>query len=120
MIYNDPAVFAGKKAALISFTIDRVTYQAEDGMTWYEWCQSAYSGNDGEGIPPWTCKGNRFAVYKRETSIYVALSENMVVGEDVITPNGAYATIDFVFAGDVANVATTQNNSHSGGGDDVN
>ena len=27
---------------LISFTIDGVSYQAEDGMTWAEWCDSDY------------------------------------------------------------------------------
>lgn len=28
---------------LISFTIDGVEYQAEEGMTWAEWCDSTYS-----------------------------------------------------------------------------
>ena len=30
-------------AALISFTIDDVPYQAEEGMTWEEWVESAYN-----------------------------------------------------------------------------
>lgn len=28
---------------LITFTIDGTSYQAEDGMTWYEWCVSEYN-----------------------------------------------------------------------------
>ena len=28
---------------LISFTIDGTTYQAEEGMTWAEWCNSSYN-----------------------------------------------------------------------------
>lgn len=28
---------------LISFTIDGVLYQAEEGMTWEEWCESEYN-----------------------------------------------------------------------------
>jgi len=31
---------------LISFTINDVAYQAEDGMTWYEWVSSAYNTDD--------------------------------------------------------------------------
>ena len=33
--------------ATISFTIDNVTYQAEEGMTWAQWAVSSYN-NDGE------------------------------------------------------------------------
>ena len=28
---------------LISFTINGTSYQADEGMTWAEWCESAYN-----------------------------------------------------------------------------
>lgn len=50
--------------SLISFSIGTKTYQAEDGMTWAEWCASEYNtdgyvvrGNDikpGEMTPAYT------------------------------------------------------------------
>lgn len=42
---------------LIVFTIDNVRCDAEDGMTWYEWCNSEYNTL---GI---TCAGNSYDVY---------------------------------------------------------
>lgn len=42
-------VYAGEYeeiGGLINFTIDGVTYQAEQGMTWEEWCQSEYCTDD--------------------------------------------------------------------------
>lgn len=42
---------------LIVFTIDNVRCDAEDGMTWYEWCNSEYNTL---GI---ICAGNSYYVY---------------------------------------------------------
>ena len=39
MIYN----LAHNGNKLITFTIDGTTYQAIDGMTWGEWCNSDYN-----------------------------------------------------------------------------
>ena len=36
---------------LISFTIDGVAYQAEEGMTWRDWCSSEYN-TDGYMADP--------------------------------------------------------------------
>ena len=40
------SIYAGETepyaGGLINFTVDGVTYQAEDGMTWEEWCSSDY------------------------------------------------------------------------------
>lgn len=33
----------GLVKSLITFTINGTTYQAEDGMTWWDWCNSEYS-----------------------------------------------------------------------------
>ena len=35
----------GVTPATITFTIDGTTYQAEEGMTWSEWCESSYNTN---------------------------------------------------------------------------
>ena len=35
----------GNQKTLITFTIDGVEYQAEEGMTWREWCESEYCEN---------------------------------------------------------------------------
>lgn len=35
-----------KKASTISFTIQGTTYQAEEGMTWQQWVDSAYNTNN--------------------------------------------------------------------------
>ena len=32
---------------LINFTIDGTTYQAEEGMTWEQWCNSSYNTSNG-------------------------------------------------------------------------
>lgn len=51
--YSDTVTFtiavvsAPSAPATISFTIDGVTYQAEEGMTWAQWAVSSYN-NDGE------------------------------------------------------------------------
>lgn len=45
--------FSNKKIAIIEFTIDGTTYQAEEGMTWEEWVNSKYNTDvfypDGDG-----------------------------------------------------------------------
>ena len=33
----------GEKVTMITFTINDVEYQAEEGMTWVEWCASDYN-----------------------------------------------------------------------------
>ena len=45
-VYVDDELYenvTGDTVTLISFTIDGTTYQAEDGMTWNEWCNSSYN-----------------------------------------------------------------------------
>lgn len=42
-IYDGGVIISGGTASLISFTIDGTEYQAEDGMTWEEWLESAYN-----------------------------------------------------------------------------
>ena len=38
---------------LITFTIDNITYQAKEGMTWGEWVESNYNINNESGISEW-------------------------------------------------------------------
>lgn len=48
------ATAGGDTATLITFTIDGVEYQAEEGMTYWEWCESEYNvdGYMGNGLNP--------------------------------------------------------------------
>jgi hypothetical protein len=81
--------------ALISFTIEGTTYQAEDGMTWEEWVESEY--NTGE----YTTKYNK--VYTNNNSYrVVALRKPESSGgytdwqcstTEVIVNDGYYVTI---------------------------
>jgi hypothetical protein len=41
--YDGQITVGGSSANLITFTIDGISYQAEDGMTWEEWVYSSYN-----------------------------------------------------------------------------
>ncbi|MBO5121283.1 MAG: hypothetical protein J6C28_06340 [Bacilli bacterium] len=60
---------AASSVSLITFTIDGVTYQAEEGMTWLEWVESSYNIDyyyyDGGGI----CSSNYEKVIYDETTV---------------------------------------------------
>jgi hypothetical protein len=64
---------------LISFTIDGVSYQAEDGMTWGEWVNSDY--NTGGWAIQSTYLGN---VIGRNSTEAVSLNNAVVTPTDVI------------------------------------
>lgn len=72
--------------SLISFTISGVEYQAEEGMTWYEWCNTEYK-TDG-----WTC----YSLTSEISNDGWALSNPGVmsgspIGSDEIIQNGTYS-----------------------------
>ena len=56
---------------MISFTIDGTIYQAEEGMTWAEWCESNYNTGDAT---------------KGESSIYY-LGLTVVIGQHTVLPS---------------------------------
>lgn len=43
-------LFGGKAITIISFRVDGLPYQAEEGMTWEEWCNTEYNRPDGDGL----------------------------------------------------------------------
>lgn len=69
-------------ATLINFTIDGTTYQAEEGMTWEQWCNSSYN-TDG--------------YYVREDGVitnnvyFVSTSAGHVSSTDTIVSDYSYA-----------------------------
>ena len=67
--------------ALILFTINGVSYQAEDGMTWLEWVSSEYN-TDG-----YKCRSEGSAV---ETQLGGSID---ALGRDVIVANKAYKQV---------------------------
>ena len=76
---------------IINFTISGTTYQADyqayEGMTWFEWCNSSYN-TDG-----FTCQGNTFAVYPAGDGPVGSVRESdstEVLGSEVIISNMIY------------------------------
>lgn len=76
-----------------------LTLQAEEGMTWAEWCASEYNTSEGrlnidsEGIVE--CTFNLPAGYTTYLSVYYGYSmddENMVQGNDVIVAEYEYTS----------------------------
>lgn len=69
---------------LITFTIDGVQYQAEEGMTWKEWCNSEY--NVGGFIYETSDSG--YAVYTSDYKKYFISN----IFDYVLVTNGQYVT----------------------------
>lgn len=76
---------------MISFTIDGTSYQAEEGMTWYEWCNSDYNTSI------WVCPTSTqtYITYSGGTGEeYLALESGYkttaCVASDVIIANYTY------------------------------
>jgi len=71
----------------ISFTISSTTYQAEEGMTWYEWANSEY--NTGNFV----CYGTNYSVTVVGFNAYIALNNNTILGSDTIQNNASYTIV---------------------------
>ena len=77
-----------KEASVISFSISKVsnhgdlTYQAREGMTWREWCESEYNTSEGE----YRWQVNEYGSIFSEFGDYVDAD-----GEDVIQEMTYYA-----------------------------
>mgnify|MGYP004547271245 CR=1 FL=1 len=69
---------------LINFTIAGTSYQAEEGMTWEQWCNSSY--NAGGFI----CSGANQTVNFPNLEGNVWINSTNVIGADMIVANGAY------------------------------
>ena len=80
-----------EEATLISFTIDGVSYQAEEGMTWSEWCASEYntgdSNADGNNV---IAPNGKFLFEESGKTIDDATSEVAVLNTEVIIANHDY------------------------------
>ena len=75
---------------LITFTIDGVQYQAEEGMTWEEWINSEYNANNliyinDIGICKTSDGNGQLTRYTLYTNDYVWVSKN-----DYIVNNKSY------------------------------
>ena len=67
---------------LISFTIESTTYQAESGMTWTAWCDSAYNTNG--------FKVSASSVYTADSQYVIARGLFFVNASDAILADTAY------------------------------
>lgn len=95
MTYTDPStvenaydgsVEVSGGVMLINFTIAGTSYQAEDGMTWEQWCNSDYN-----------IDGYKVTFYNSITddsgSLFVIYSGSQVSSSDVIVDSKIYGTI---------------------------
>jgi hypothetical protein len=73
------------EVSLISFTIEQTTYQAEEGMTWTQWCASSYNTDafyvDGQ-----------YVMSSGGTTVYSAAT-GPVSPSDIIGVNNSYMLI---------------------------
>ncbi len=79
---TDIVVSISASANLITFTVDGVTYQAEEGMTWAEWCESEYNTNSFY-VDPYddtVCRG----------VAWIVADSGFVYGSNSIEENGVY------------------------------
>lgn len=73
---------------LITFTIDGTSYEAEDGMTWGEWCNSEYntSGFGQYGpLQEHVSTSERADYYICLNSTYMLFSNTIVEGTEYVT-----------------------------------
>ena len=71
---------------LISFSIDDAPFQAESGMTWYQWVGSQYN-NAG-----FTCSSTSSFVYDSQGTKTVMKGSSKVTGSELIESEQAYTT----------------------------
>lgn len=83
-------IITAPQVTLISFTIGNTSYQAESGMKWSEWCNSAYN-NTGDG---WHIATANNGVWNDAMTTYVTYDGSGVLGSEEIVADRAYtATI---------------------------
>lgn len=76
---------------LITFTIADTEFQAEDGMTWYEWVNSDYAPEDpGNSTFIFTCMGDEYSVENDNTDVILDEERTIVKGQDVIINHSNY------------------------------
>lgn len=80
------AEICGFATIIISFTIDGDEYQAESGMTWYEWCNSDYNNDDNAYY--WYSSDNDD--YVGQADSYVIYDGDRVLGGDLIIADRGY------------------------------
>lgn len=80
-------------ASTISFTIGTDTYQANSGMTWYEWCNSAYNTAElttENTSSAWVyLDSGHYVGYVDDVSIIVKGTDTIISGKHYIIMGGA-------------------------------
>lgn len=77
------------KPVMISFTIAGTSYQAEEGMNWYDWCYSDYNTSDN-----WLCS-DLSSIVQNAATIQVQYNNVTVIGSDIIVGDRAYTTYQY-------------------------
>lgn len=92
--YENGALYVveGKEVKLISFTINSETYQAEEGMSWYEWCRSTYNNGYLEFSVSYIEGAVYYGVGASERVFYKSII-NPVRGDTVIKDGDEYIIV---------------------------
>lgn len=94
-----PVEDEGGENNIIKFTFLEEEYTAEEGMTWYDWCQSTYNKYG------WTCDGLNSQVLTWGNYVsqwyyeyfWVMYEGTLVLGSDIIIPNAYYEEFEDSF-----------------------
>ena len=70
---------------IITFAIDGIEYQAEEGMTWGEWIESEYN-TDG-----WYINNYNFILSDSNEQVY-GVNDDLIYQTDTISNNETYFT----------------------------
>lgn len=101
-------VYAGEYeelGGLINFTIDGVTYQAENGMTWLDWCNSDYNTNgaatngDDEYAQIIYAPSGKYLFEEEGCTSSMENSDAAVNSDEIIIANHAYYSMTGNFQG---------------------
>lgn len=84
-------------SALITFTIDGTSYQAEEGMTWGEWCNSSYNTTGDLRIGNIPFIGNNIVISTSDMNCYVCEVDVTIecYDADTIKKDGEYIIMIF-------------------------
>lgn len=89
-----PIIFTPKQST-ITFTVDGVSYEADQGMYWHEWLESDYNTVGAYQANPDTYATviwNNKALALNGEYVYCTSSTSSTVESDAIVENGAYET----------------------------
>lgn len=76
----------------INFVVDGITYEAESGMTWYDWINSKYNIREFESYEyGWTVHLYKYKGSKGMFDYWIATESDLVSSDEIISENTVYS-----------------------------